>query len=188
MKQEIRLIGGTLRGKKIAFPVSEGLRPTPSRIRETLFNWLMHRIRGARVLDAFAGSGALGFEAFSRGAREVVLLEKSPRVVHQLKQTCATLAVAAPVVWQGDAIAYLNNPDNAPFDIIFLDPPFADADFSEYFRLCAQPEILHPEGLLYVESPVLLTPSPDTWITLHAKRAGDVFYALYSPVLSKPHQ
>lgn len=180
MKQEIRLIGGTLRGKKIAFPVSEGLRPTPSRIRETLFNWLMHRIAGARVLDAFAGSGALGFEALSRGAREVVLLEKSPRVVQQLKQTCATLPLAAPQIWQTDAIAYLNHPPNTPFDIIFLDPPFTDADYSPYFTLCAQPEILHPDGLLYVESPVQLTPPPDTWATLHAKRAGDVFYALYS--------
>ena len=78
MKQQLRIIGGQFRGKKISFPAIEGLRPTPDRIRETLFNWLMHIILGARCLDAFAGSGALGFEAYSRGASEVVFLEKSP--------------------------------------------------------------------------------------------------------------
>ena len=84
MKQVVRIIGGMYRGKKIAFPELQGLRPTPDRIKETLFNWLMQDIRGARCLDAFAGSGALGFEAFSRGASEVVFIEQAPQAYKNL--------------------------------------------------------------------------------------------------------
>lgn len=86
MKQTVRIIGGKYRGKKLYFPESEGLRPTPDRVKETLFNWLMHDIQGARCLDAFAGSGALGFEAYSRGASRVVLVESSPNACANLKK------------------------------------------------------------------------------------------------------
>jgi 16S rRNA (guanine966-N2)-methyltransferase len=133
LKQAIHIIGGHYRGKKIQFPESTSLRPTPNRIRETLFNWLMHDIRGARCLDTFAGSGALGFEAYSRGASEVVFLEQSPLVHTCLQKNIALFQSDALSIKKTDALVYLDA-IQSPFDIIFLDPPFS----KEYIPQCMQ--------------------------------------------------
>src|SRR5690606_23249515 len=121
--QQLRIIGGQWRSRRLRFPAIDGLRPTLDRIRETVFNWLQFDVEGARVLDAFAGSGALGFEALSRGAKEVILLEKHPAAALQLTDNLQLLEARNAQVWAGDALLWLEqNPE--PFDLVFLDPPF----------------------------------------------------------------
>ncbi|MFP4181794.1 MAG: 16S rRNA (guanine(966)-N(2))-methyltransferase RsmD [Thiohalospira sp.] len=123
----IRIIGGRWRGRRLAVPPGTGLRPTPDRVRETLFNWLSPRIAGARCLDLFAGSGALGLEALSRGAAGAVLVERSAPVVRHLREQVATLGAEGASVVQADARRFLAGEVAAaggPFDIAFLDPPF----------------------------------------------------------------
>ena len=178
MKQKVNIIGGKYRGKHLAFPDSEGLRPTPSRIRETLFNWLMHSIAGARCLDAFSGSGALGFEAISRGASDVVLVEKSVSVYKNLIQIAQTFHDANIEVIHGDAVGYLQSKVPA-FDIIFLDPPFKDNIYTLTIQLIVNSSLLKTNGYLYVESPSPLTLDLDHWTQLKSKRAGNVVYSLY---------
>jgi 16S rRNA (guanine966-N2)-methyltransferase len=152
MKQTIRIIGGKFRGKKLHFPAIEGLRPTPDRVRETLFNWLMHDIHDARCLDAFAGSGALGFEAFSRGAANVTLLEKDPSVYAHLLKVTESFNTAQLSVQKTDACEFLQHTKER-FNIVFLDPPFA----KNYVPLCleglAHSNALVQGGFLYIESP-----------------------------------
>lgn len=178
MKQQIRIIGGRYRGKKLTFPDAPGLRPTPDRVRETLFNWLMHDIQDARCLDAFAGSGALGFEAFSRGAKRVVLLEQAPTVYRQLQQTSQAFANNALTVVAGNALDYLRE-SREEFDIIFLDPPFQENYLETCLQLVFQGNCLAPQGLVYVESATALMLNSKQWQTVKAQQAGQVFYALY---------
>ncbi|MFA5960457.1 MAG: 16S rRNA (guanine(966)-N(2))-methyltransferase RsmD [Tatlockia sp.] len=178
MKQTVRIIGGQYRGKKIHFPESEGLRPTPDRVRETLFNWLMHSIRNARCLDAFAGSGALGFEAFSRGAKRVVLVESAPKVHANLQQIARSFQSDTLSVLRADALKYLQE-TREQFDLVFLDPPFADNNLPTLIDLLTTSDLLVKGGLLYIESghaPVL---SETGWQQLKFKQAGQVYYGLY---------
>lgn len=162
MKQTVRIIGGRYRGKKISFPDIEGLRPTSDRVKETLFNWLMHDIRGARCLDAFAGSGALGLEAYSRGADRVVLVESSPKVYSNLKQIVATFDSSTLTVVQCDAQEYiLESPEC--FDIIFLDPPFAKNYLPRCLDILSRSNLLASGGLVYIESPDKLQLDPVFW-------------------------
>ena len=126
-KGGIRIIGGRWRGRRLAVPPGKGLRPTPDRVRETLFNWLSPRLAGARCLDLFAGSGALGLEALSRGATEAVLVERAAPVARHLREQVATLGAEGATVVQSDARRFLEGEVAAvggPFDIVFLDPPF----------------------------------------------------------------
>ncbi len=178
MNQTIRIIGGKFRGKKLHFPDSEGLRPTPDRVRETLFNWLMHDIRDARCLDAFAGSGALGFEAHSRGAAHVVLLEQSPQVFNNLLKAAASFNSPDLTIKKMDACKYLKE-TTEPFDIVFLDPPFA----KDYLPLCleilANSSLLKSNGLLYIESPCEVEIDQTIWQQIKLKRAGQIVYGLY---------
>jgi 16S rRNA (guanine966-N2)-methyltransferase len=178
----IRIIGGMYRGKKITFPTAEGLRPTSDRIRETLFNWLMHDIRGARCLDLFAGSGALGFEAHSRGASQVVLVERNPTVCQALRQTAAAFQSDQLTVVGQSATEYLQNPPYTAFDIIFVDPPFAHLDLFDCVHALASDHFLKKGGLLYTESPQILTLNPEFWQNLKLKKAGEVIYALYQRI------
>ncbi|HET8705194.1 MAG TPA: 16S rRNA (guanine(966)-N(2))-methyltransferase RsmD, partial [Pseudomonadales bacterium] len=122
---ELRIIGGQWRGRKLRFAAVEGVRPTGDRIRETLFNWLMFDIEDTRCLDLFAGSGALGFEAASRGAREVVLIDRHPKVVEQLNENAKLLNFGGFEIEKTDAEHFLGSKPPA-FDIVFLDPPFAE--------------------------------------------------------------
>ncbi|KTC99133.1 16S rRNA (guanine(966)-N(2))-methyltransferase RsmD [Legionella erythra] len=183
MKQQVRIIGGKFRGKKIDFPEAQGLRPTPDRVRETLFNWLMHDIRGARCLDAFAGSGALGFEAFSRGAAHVTLVEQNRLVFNHLLTVSRAFNAPELSVIHADALAFLST-TRETFDLVFLDPPFAHACHEACFTRLQASDCLPPGGLVYVESPESLTLNPAAWQALKSKQAGHVFYALYKKMPS----
>lgn len=177
MSQTVRIIGGKYRGKKLAFPLAEGLRPTPSRVRETLFNWLMHKVRGARCLDAFAGSGALGLEAFSRGAKEVVLVEASPLVCSHLKKVLAFFPKEGLSLYSMSALTYLSKGPE-PFDLIFLDPPFASAQLQECLVCIQKNSLLTEGGLIYVESNSPLSTYQSLFSVLKEQKAGQVYYGL----------
>lgn len=177
MKQVIRIIGGHYRGKKITFPDSAGLRPTPDRVRETLFNWLMHDIRNARCLDAFAGSGALGLEALSRGAAEVCLIEQNQSTFKHLQTVISSFNTPQLTLLNRNACDYIRQ-TNQIFDIIFLDPPFDTPLLSTCLPLLYERPILPPGGLVYIESPHEITLPSSQWETLKQKQAGQVNYGL----------
>ena len=177
MKQIIRIIGGQYRGKKIPFLNSEGLRPTPDRVRETVFNWLMHDIRNARCLDAFAGSGAMGFEAFSRGASEVCLIEQIPTVFANLQSVILEFNSPHLTAINGDAVGFIRN-TKLSFDIIFLDPPFKSNLLLTCLNEISQSTVLNPGGLVYIESSGDIDVPQSAWETLKHKKAGQVFYGL----------
>lgn len=178
MQSTVRIIGGCYRGKKLGFSAHATLRPTPVRIRETLFNWLMHDIREATCLDAFAGSGALGFEAFSRGAAKVTLIEQDPSTYQNLKTTAHSFSTPALTVLQHNSLDYLKKTADS-YDIIFLDPPFASDLVSLCVERLEQRTVLKPGGLLYIESAVTPVLNPVIWNCLQLKKAGQVFYGLY---------
>lgn len=178
MKQGIRIIGGRFRGKKLPVPTLSGLRPTPARVRETLFNWLMPVIQEAACLDAFAGSGALGFEAFSRGASRVVLIDDALVAFTQLTKLASDFQSTNITVLHQHALNYLQQ-TSTQFDIVFLDPPFATDYLAPCLHQLATTPALKGGGLVYIESPHLIEPNVDHWERLKQKRAGDVFYALY---------
>ena len=178
VNQYVRIIGGLYRGKKISFPAIDGLRPTPDRVKETLFNWLMNEIRGARCLDAFAGSGALGFEALSRSAGQVVMIESSPRAFESLKRLALTFNKPELTVINTDAQIYLRK-IKEPYDIIFLDPPFKENYLEECLSIITSGNCLTQGGLLYVESPVEILLDASIWSLRKSKKAGQVFYALF---------
>jgi 16S rRNA (guanine966-N2)-methyltransferase len=177
LKQSVRIIGGTYRGKKIPFPDSQGLRPTPDRVRETLFNWLMHHIRGARCLDAFAGSGALGFEAFSRGASEVYLVEQNKSVFANLQAQAASFKSQQIHVLNTDVTDFIQH-TTQQFDIIFLDPPFDLNLLFPCLDKIAASSILSDGGFIYLESAKAVTADPLLWKTIKQKKAGQVCYQL----------
>jgi 16S rRNA (guanine966-N2)-methyltransferase len=177
----VRIVGGTLRGRKIAFPDAAGLRPTGDRIRETLFNWLQPVLPGSRCLDLFAGSGVLGIEAASRGAAQVVLVESAPRVAAALRQNLAELALGDGVrLVEADALDWLRTGPPTPFDVAFLDPPFAAGLMQEAVALLDDSGWLADGALVYLERGDVQGPwpVPDNWVVLRDKRAGQVAYAL----------
>ncbi|KTD50381.1 putative methylase [Legionella quinlivanii] len=178
MKNTVRIIGGHFRGKKISFPDVEGLRPTPDRVKETLFNWLMNSLHGKRCLDAFAGSGSLGFEALSRGAAHVVFVESAKPVFEQLRKTADSISANGIEIIHDDTRHYLKHCKEA-FDLIFLDPPFASRLQEECIDIIAKNRILAPGGLLYVESPEPLNLNNTQWVVLKNKQAGQVIFSLY---------
>ena len=177
---QIRLIGGQWRGRKLPVLHSEGLRPTTDRVKETLFNWLMFEIRGSRCLDLFAGSGSLGFEALSRHATEVVMVEKDAAVAGQLKRNLATLPAAPGTVVQADAVQYLQQPATL-FDVVFLDPPFHKELLPNVCELLEQNGWLADDALIYIEREqgLALPTLPDHWRLHKDKQAGQVSYQLY---------
>ncbi len=178
MNQTIRIIGGQFRGKKLHFPAAQDLRPTPDRVRETLFNWLMKDIRGSRCLDVFAGSGALGFEAYSRGAENIVLLEQDPIVYSNLFNIAASFKSPHLQVIKIDACKFLQE-TNDHFDIVFLDPPFAKNLLPLCLTALTHSEILKTNGLLYIESSQQAEIDSTVWEELKLKQAGQVVYGLY---------
>ncbi len=176
---QLRIIGGDWRGRKLSFPALEGLRPTPDRVRETLFNWLQMDIAGARCLDLFAGSGALGLEALSRGAAEVIFVEKSARAAGAIRDHLALLKSGRGQVVNSDALNFLT-PAATPFDIIFLDPPYALELLPGCCQQLAAGDWLAPEAHIYIEAPshAPLPPLPTGWQLIRSKKAGDVGYHL----------
>jgi 16S rRNA (guanine966-N2)-methyltransferase len=174
----VRIIAGRWRGRRLHFPASLGLRPTPDRVRETVFNWLAPYLPGAVCLDLFAGSGAFGFEALSRGARRAVLVEQDAAVVAALRENGATLTADGAMIHHGEALAYLNGPAEA-FDIAFLDPPYASTLLAPCLQRLSQGGWLHPGAFIYLESPAPQPPDlPSGWELLRSKTAGQVGYHL----------
>ena len=175
----VRIIGGHWRGTRLSVPKSPGLRPTSDRVRETLFNWLMPVLPGARVLDLFAGSGALGLEAASRGAGGVQLVEADPQLARALADTVQRLQAGAQVaVHCGDAQAYLREHPEARFDIAFVDPPFAAGLWPQVLALL--PARMAADAWIYLESPAEITPQlPPEWVLHRENHTREVRYALY---------
>lgn len=170
----LRIIGGEWRSRLIEFPDVESLRPTPDRVRETLFNWLGQTLYGKTCLDLFAGSGALGFEALSRGAERVVLVESASEGVAALKQNAAKLAAQNLQIHHGDALQYVRGKPEA-FDVVFLDPPYKLGLDAELLKLL--PAALKPGGVVYLEDDKPLEIS-EPWQVIKNSRAGKVFFAL----------
>ena len=175
----LRLIGGNWRSRKLPFREIPGLRPTPDRVRETLFNWLAPTIPGARCLDLFAGTGALGLEAMSRGADETWFVESHAGTAAQLQRNLALLDAQAGHVWPGDALQFLAQPPQA-FDVIFLDPPFRQDWLNRICPLLATGGWVRPGGHIYLEYERENPPGklPPAWHSLRRKEAGQVSYQL----------
>jgi len=178
-RSEVRIVGGRWRGRKVRFPDVPGLRPSPDRVRETLFNWLAPVMQGARVLDLFAGSGVLGFEALSRGAASAVLVERDRSAARQLRDSAAGLGADAAEIVEGDALAWLRQ-DRGPFDVVFLDPPFGTGLQDQALGGLGRPGCLSPGAFVYLERPAAEGPPalPAGWILHRSGRAGDVGYYL----------
>jgi 16S rRNA (guanine966-N2)-methyltransferase len=187
--RELRIIGGTLRSRKWSFPDAAGLRPTPDRVRETLFNWLAPHIAGMRVLDLFAGSGALGFEALSRGAASAVLIENDPVAAASLRAVAQRFGLAAARVDCGDALAFLRIQPRHACDLVFLDPPFAAGLLEPALAALAGGDVLAPGGFCYLEQSAsqALPPLPAGWIVHRSGKAGEVgYHLLHAPPSDLP--
>jgi 16S rRNA (guanine966-N2)-methyltransferase len=174
-RNQLRIIGGSWRSRRLDFPDVEGLRPTPDRVRETLFNWLMPVIHGARCLDLFAGSGALGLEALSRGASSVVLLDRDPRVIATLRKHLQTLQAHGAELHQQSALDYLQG-EPCPFDVVFLDPPFRQGLLQPALELLNARGWLAPGARIYIEqeSEQPMVALPEGWELLRELKAGQV--------------
>ena len=179
MKNELRIIGGNWRSRKLKFPGAPGLRPTPDRVRETLFNWLRQDLEGLSCLDLYAGSGALGLEAASRGAARVVQVEQNPEVCAVLKQNCSLLGANQVEVIRLDVSWFLLGPPT-PFDIVFLDPPFHQGLIAPCCALLEKNGWLAPDARIYLEAEAQLTLDelPENWRIIRSKKAGGVGYHL----------
>lgn len=173
-KNRLRLIAGRWRGRKLPFAPVPGLRPTPDRVRETLFNWLSPVIREARCLDLFAGSGALGFEAASRGAAEVTLVDNHAGVVHSLRQQIDVLDARQVRVVQAECSLYLRGPAR-PMDIVFLDPPYRENLLPACIEQLESAGWLADEAWIYIESGPAEGPElPGNWGVYRSTSAGQV--------------
>jgi len=178
--REVRIIGGSWKRSKLPVADRPGLRPTPDRVRETLFNWLGQDLSGWRCLDAFAGSGALGFEAASRGAAEAVLVERDPALVALLSAAKARLGAEAVRIERGDALQWMARAAADGFELVMLDPPF-DAPLA-LPAMAAAARIVTPGGFVYVEAPTAIAGEPVAAAGLEpwrAARAGNVHFHLF---------
>lgn len=183
---ELRIIGGQWRGRKLSFPAVENLRPTPDRVRETLFNWLQMDIPNARCLDLFAGSGVLGLEALSRGAAQVVFLEQNLQASKTIETHLAVLTANETTtrakILCTNALGHVNlsAPKGEAFDIVFLDPPYQSPLLGPCCEALETNHWLNPHAYLYIETPsqASLPPLPENWQIRKSKKAGDVAYHL----------
>jgi 16S rRNA (guanine966-N2)-methyltransferase len=180
-RNRVRLIGGSWRGRVLEFSDAPGLRPTPDRVRETLFNWLQPLLPASHCLDLFAGTGALGFEALSRGASSVTLVEQAPAVAAQLRANAIRLGASEAHVVERDALSFLKQPLKRPFDIVFLDPPFHQGLVDRAIEALLRGGALAQAALVYVESGVdeAEPQVPPSWSLHRDKRAGQVAYRLF---------
>lgn len=178
---QVRIIAGQWRSRKLHFPDSDGLRPTGDRMREMLFNWLQSDVYGARCLDVFAGSGALGLEALSRGAAQVDFCEQALFVANALKQNLALLGCNQAQVYMTDALQWLTQPNVAPYDVVFIDPPFQLALQQRCCELLQQQALLTDGAWVYVEQPVqqAALQLPENWDLAKQKSLGAVQAMLY---------
>lgn len=178
---ELRIIGGQWRSRTLAFPAVGGVRPTPSRVRETLFNWLMPVVPGARCVDLFAGSGVLGLEALSRGAKQVEFVDHTRPLTDALTTNLKTLQCADATVRCQDMLAYLEQTPTQAADIILMDPPFRQSWLERLLPLIHNNGWVGPESWVYIEheSELGAVPAPDNWHLHREKTAGQVCYRLY---------
>lgn len=181
--QQLRIIGGKWRGRKLSFPAVDGLRPTGDRVRETLFNWLQPVVPGARCLDMYAGSGALGLEALSRGAASVQFIDLDRHAAQHVQAHLQLLdANTKGAVIAGDAIQWLGQtePGARVFDLVFLDPPFQRDLWQASIAALENSRCLAPEAYIYIEAPVQqILPIPAHWHLHREKQTGNVRFALY---------
>ena len=177
----LRIIAGEWRSRRLGVPEGQGLRPTPDRVRETLFNWLAPHIEGAYVLDAFTGSGALFLEALSRGAAQAVALDSNPAAIANLRHNLEVLRCPRGQVLQNDALRYLQGEVKQQFDLVFLDPPFNQDMLAATCNLLEERQWLRENAWIYTESEA--APStlqmPGNWRLHREKKTGQVHYALW---------
>ncbi|MDH3353926.1 MAG: 16S rRNA (guanine(966)-N(2))-methyltransferase RsmD [Chromatiales bacterium] len=177
---QFRIIGGEWRGRKFKFPDIEAIRPTPDRVRETLFNWLQPHILGAKCLDLFSGSGAVGLEALSRGAARVTFVEQDRNAVTAIKSHLQLLKGNGEVC-QREALSYLEGgAESTPFDLIFLDPPFGKGLIAKVSQLLEESRLIHEKTVIYLESeqPITADVLPSGFYIDREKQAGQVWYGL----------
>ena len=187
VNNQFRIIGGEWRSRKLTFPDAEGLRPTSGRVRETLFNWLQDDLAGARCLDLFAGSGALGLEAASRGAATVIQVENSQPVIRALKANKERLKATRISIIKADTLAFLKKRVGSGFDLVFMDPPFHQNLLLPTCRLLEQNDWLNEGAKIYLEVEKRFELEgegllPRNWQQLKSKKAGEVCYFLYQSV------
>jgi 16S rRNA (guanine966-N2)-methyltransferase len=173
-RNRVRIIGGDWRRRLISFPDADGLRPTPDAVREKLFNWLGQELHGLACLDLFAGSGALGFEAASRGARRVVMVEKNRIALHALQRSAAALAASNVIVMQEDGVKFLAGQHDG-FDVVFIDPPYASGVQAQVLSML--PPHLNAGASVYVEHDGSLV-APAGWMLWREGRAGKSHFCL----------
>lgn len=176
----VRIIGGQWRGRKLHFDDEQGLRPTPDRIRETVFNWITPYLAESRCLDLFCGSAALGFEALSRGADFVQFVDKSASVARNWCNNQEKFACYNALFSNSDAIKWLEKSTEQPFTIVFIDPPYANMYLNATFTALNTSSILAPDGLIYFEHPKEEQPLiPANWVLFREKQAGKNRYCIY---------
>jgi 16S rRNA (guanine966-N2)-methyltransferase len=180
MSNQVKIIAGEWRGRNLTFPTAKGLRPTPARVRETLFNWLQYDVLGSRCLDLYSGSGALGLEAASRGAKEVVQVENNAQVCQQLKVNTVILSATMIKIVQNDVFRYLSG-EVQTFNLVFLDPPFGKGLAMQSLHCLEDKGWLAVGAKIYieVETQLDLKAAPENWILLKSKQAGAVSYCLF---------
>lgn len=181
-QQQLRIIAGDWRGRKLTFPAIEGLRPTPDRVRETLFNWVAAYVPGANCLDLFTGSGALGLEALSRGAKQATMVDLSSQATAQLQTNLQTLKADNARVINADVSQWLQQQTgDQQYDLVFLDPPFRKDLAARSCQLLESQGLLAERAMIYVEteSELSLLEVPPNWQLHREKHAGQVTYRLY---------
>ena len=178
---QLRIIGGQWRSRQFDFPMAHGLRPTPNRVRETLFNWLAPYVEGAHVLDVFAGSGALFLEALSRGAGSALALDLNSAAINSLRGHLLTLRCDNGQLLQTDALRHLEQQPATPFDLVFLDPPFSQGLLLPACTLLEEKGWLAADAWVYTESenPPSSLGLPGNWRLHREQKAGQVYYALW---------
>lgn len=186
---QCRIIAGKWRGRIIHFNDAEGLRPTTDRIRETVFNWLQPYLAGSNCLDLFAGSGALGFEAMSRGAGQLTLVEKNQQSVEKLNDTVVSLGAESIKIYHDDALKWLQSLAKIKqYNIIFLDPPFKQAILLPCCHALNESGVLAEDAIIYVEQPaeqasLVESQLPSDWSCFREKQAGQVKYQLFERLI-----
>ena len=179
-RNKVRIIGGKWRGRRLSFPSAPGLRPSPDRVRETLFNWLAADVVDVHCLDLFAGSGALGFEALSRGAEHVVMVDQDQAVTQHLEANAQILQAKHLEMHCSESGRFLSQYHGDPFDIVFLDPPFQTDLLELTIKQLSHSTCLAKQALVYIETATILSADilPDNWKILKSKQAGDVKFYL----------